>query len=83
VPVVPLPPPLQPPKLGVRVAEADLRPNEIQDLADEIGDLTTAAVGNDLKFHLRIELGGDIQPNNEVVEKLNKILKEVSDNLKF
>ena len=74
---------LQPPKPGVRVAEADLRPNEIQDLADVIGELTAAAAGNDLKFHLRIELGGEIPPQNEIPEKLNKILKDVSDNLKF
>jgi len=83
VPVVPLPLPVQPPKPSVRVAEADLRPNEIQDLADVIGELTAAAAGNDLKFHLRIELGGEIPPQNEIPEKLNKILKDVSDNLKF
>lgn len=82
-PVSEFPPtlPVLPPRPGVRVAEADLRPNEIQDLADVIGDLTTAAVGHDLKFHLRIELGGDITPQKDVLETLNKILRDVSENL--
>ena len=78
------PPPPPPPEItGVRVTEAELKPHEIQDLADVIGDLVAVSVGNDLKFHLRIELGGVIQPQKEIVEALNKILKEVSDNLRF
>jgi hypothetical protein len=82
-PAIPAPPHMQPPKPGVRVAEADLRPSEIQDLADVIGELTSAAVGNDLKLHLRIELSGDTPPKDDVVEKLNKILKNVTDKLKL
>lgn len=82
-PVVPPPMPVQPLKPGVRVAEADLRPSEIQDLADVIGELTAAAAGNELKFHLRIELGGEVTPQNETIEKLNKIFKDISDDLKF
>src|SRR5262249_954575 len=43
------PPPLKPPELpkrpGVLVAEADLRPSQIQDLADQLGELTKAVVG--------------------------------------
>jgi hypothetical protein len=69
IPVVTLPSPALPPKPGVRVAEADLRPNEIQDLADVIGELTSAAVGSNLKFHLRIELDGDGQPQDDVVDR--------------
>jgi hypothetical protein len=56
------PPPLKPPEVpkrpGVLVAEANLRPSQIQDLADQLGELTKAVVGYDLKLHLRIELGG-------------------------
>jgi hypothetical protein len=75
-PVVPPPAPVQPPKPGVRVAEADLRPNEIQDLADVIGELTAAAAGTELKFHLRIELGGAAPASDEVVKKVNAVLTE-------
>lgn len=81
--VVPSPSPTLPPRPGVHIAEADLRPNEIQDLADMISELTAAAAGNDLKFHLRIELGGDVQPQSETIDKLNKILKDISVNLKL
>jgi hypothetical protein len=82
-PVFPTPMPTQPHKPGIRIAEADLRPNEIQDLADAMGELTAAAVGYDLKFHLRIELGGNSQPTDKTVERINKILKEVFEDLKF
>ena len=82
-PVVPTPTPVQSPRPGVRVAEADLRPNEIQDLAEVIGDLTGAAVGSELNFHLRIELSGDGPVKDDLIEKLNKILQEVNDKLKL
>src|SRR5205085_12481540 len=58
----PPPPPLPPPPTGVRVAQAELRPNQLQDVADQVGELTRAAVGHDLKFLLRTELGGTTQP---------------------
>lgn len=76
----PLPPPLPP---GVRVAEAELRPNEIQDLADVVGELVAAAVGYDLTFRLRVEVGGDSEVPDEVVKKLNKILEDVAVDLRF
>ena len=40
------------------VAEADLRLNEIRDLADAVANIGQAAVGFDLKFRLRLELRG-------------------------
>ena len=75
-PVAPQPLPVMPPKPGVRVAEADLRPNDIQDLADAMGELTAAAAGNELKFHLRIELGGAAPASEDVVKKVNTVLAE-------
>ncbi|MEW5869079.1 MAG: DUF499 domain-containing protein [Chloroflexota bacterium] len=79
--VIPPLPPAQPLKPGVRVAEADLRPSEIQDLADAMGELTAAAAGNELKFHLRIELGGAAPAPEDVVKKVNKVLAESIDKL--
>lgn len=79
----PGPPVPLPPGLGVRVAEAELRPNEIQDLADVVGDLVAAAVGYDLTFRLRLEMGGDSEVPDEVVTKMNKILEDVSEEFKF
>jgi hypothetical protein len=77
---MPAPPRLAP---GVLVAEADLRLNEIQDLADCIASISQAAIGFDLKFRLRIELSGSSRPPEDVVAKLNLLLQEISDNLKL
>ena len=69
--------------LGMLVAEAHLEANGIQDLADQIPEITQAAVGSQLKFNIRIELGGDTAPAPEVVEKINALLSEVTDDLKL
>jgi hypothetical protein len=75
------PPPPPPP--GAFIAEADLRPNQIQDLADVVGDLTKAAAGHELKLHLHIELGGEEPPPDRTVEEVNKILRTVSGDMKL
>src|SRR5262249_17195266 len=77
------PPPPPPPPTGVRVAQAELRPNQLQDLADQVGELTRTAVGYDLKFLLRVELGGKAQPPSDLVERLNALLAEVAEGLRF
>ena len=69
--------------IGVFVAEAPLEASGIQDLADQIPDIAQAAVGGDLKFKVRIELGGDTPPDPAVVDKINALLSEVSDDLKL
>jgi hypothetical protein len=58
---------------GVLTATADLKPNEVQELADQIGDISNAAVGYELKVQVRIE----------VVAKINSKLGEVSKYLKL
>jgi len=65
------------------VAEADLRLNEIQDLADSIANISQAAVGFDLKFHLRLELSGATRPSNDMVTKINLLLQEISAKLRL
>jgi hypothetical protein len=75
------PPPLLPPTDKTRVAEADLAIYEIQDLADILGDLGTAAAGYPLDFHVRITLGNE--PPDEVVDEINALLKEVSNKLQL
>ena len=45
--------------------------------------MAQAAVGSELKFNVRIELGGDAAPDPAVVEEINALLSEVSDDLKF
>lgn len=53
-------------------------PAQLQDLADVVGTLASAAAGYRLAFRLRVELGDETPPPEGVVEKVGKILREVS-----
>jgi hypothetical protein len=77
----PLPPPLPPKPEGVYVAEADMRPNEIQNLADALGDLGNAAAGHDVKYHIKIEIGGN--PPETMISKLNRLLEKLKNGFRF
>ena len=44
------------------MAEDVLEANGIQDLAEQIPAIFKAAVGNTLKFNIRIEFGGETTP---------------------
>ena len=68
---------------GALRAEAELEANGIQDLADQIPDMTKAAIGTDLKFTVRVDLGGKKSPDPESVEKINELLSEVSESFKL
>jgi hypothetical protein len=80
---IPPPPPPPPPKPGVVVAEAELTPSEIQNLAEQVGALTKAAAGQEIKYRLRIEFGGAKRPTDDYIKKVKGILKEVSDKLEL
>ena len=54
---------------------------EIQNLSEQISELTRAAIGLDLKFLLRVELGSNPPPSEEAVAKINQLLQEVSEQL--
>lgn len=72
-------PPPPPPPMGRLVADAELRPNEIQDLADQIAAVVKAAAGLELRFRVRVELGGERPPSPEVVAKINKLLRAIKE----
>jgi hypothetical protein len=76
---VPQRPPPPPPPDTTRAAEAELAIYELQDLADVVGALVEATSGYPLTLRLRVELGEN--PPDEVVEKANKVLGEVSEDL--
>lgn len=78
----PPPPPPPPPPPGVLVAEAELRPNEIQDLADVIGDIVNIVVGRGVKFNVRIEIKAE-EMSKEDLERFNQILQGVTDRLRL
>jgi hypothetical protein len=78
------PPPKPPkPEPGVRSAEAVLRTDQIQDLADVIGEVAAAAVGQELTFKLHVALGGGSPPPEDVLAKVNEILAGVSEDLRL
>ena len=69
---------------GVFWAEASLRPNQIQDLADHVADIAKAAVGLELKFGIRVELGGSSPPPDKVLaQRINALLGDVDKTLKL
>lgn len=68
---------------GTLVAEADMQDYELQDLAEQIDNLTRETVGLNLRFHLRIELGPTEQISVETLAKVNEIMAEVSEKLKL
>ena len=65
------------------MAEASLREDEIQILSDTIGDLTKTAVGLNVQFGLRVELGPVSQVTDETMARINELLSEVSDKLRL
>ncbi len=46
-------------------------------------DIKSAAAGIDLKFKVQIELGGELQPSDQAIAKINQMLREVSENLEL
>jgi len=69
---------------NILVTEAELRPNEIQDLAEQILDIRKAVAPLDPKFRLRIELDTGGQPlEAETLATLNEIQNRVSKALSF
>jgi len=76
-----VPPLVPPPPDGEWVAEADLQPSQIQDLAEGMGDLLGAAAGHEMKFHLRVEL--DKNASQQVKQNVNAILEKIARDLSF
>jgi hypothetical protein len=62
---------------------AELRPNEIQDLADQLGDLTKAAAGHELELVGSVQVGTDKAPPDDVVEQMNKILVGIEKGMRL
>ena len=77
-------PPPPPPPPDVLIAEAELKPNEIQDFAEQLVQLRKAAAPLDLTLRLRLELHGrGKSPAQDIVTKLDDLLAKVSKALSF
>lgn len=63
----------------ILVAEAELRPNEIQDLAEQLPEIRKIAGATNLKIHVRLELDGrGSSPGQDLVANLNSLLSKIS-----
>ena len=63
--------PYKPKPRGLLSAEAILETHGIQDLAEQIPAIAKAAVGNTIRFNVRIELEGETVPDAKTVEAVN------------
>lgn len=85
-PIVDVPKPSPRPVLpaGLSVASASLSKDQMQDLADLLGEIGTAAVGYDLNISIRIEVGGQEKaPPEDVLKRINSLLGSVSKDLRL
>ena len=85
VPSGPLPPkkePEKPKRPGFFWAEAELEPNQIQDLGEAIPELLKlkAKANLNVKFRVRLEAGNEAQPPDQaVIDQINKLLEGVQE----
>ncbi len=68
---------------GVLAAEATLEGYGIQDLAELMPEILEAAAGDRIVFKVRIEFGGDVEPDREKVERINELLSEALEELRL
>lgn len=69
-----------------RIGKSDLEPSEVQDLADVIPQLLELKnkYSTPIQFSIRIECGdGNQIPKPELVEEINKILRQINEDLKI
>jgi len=67
------PPPTERPLSAI----AELRPDQIQDFAEKLGEIKRLTAGIDVKFKIQIDFADKEKPSEETLEMLNKILKEI------
>jgi hypothetical protein len=79
----PQPGPFVPKPKGVYTGSAVLEPSALQDLVDVLPDVIKAAAGVPLQFHLSVTLGDGQEIGSETVESINKLLEEVSSDLRL
>lgn len=68
---------------GVLAAEATLEGYGIQDLAELMPEILEAAAGDRIVFKVRIEFGGDVEPDEEKVKRINVLLSEALEALRL
>jgi hypothetical protein len=74
-----------PPQPGLLVAEADLSSDKLQDFDEILPEILTATAEthSNITLRLRMELTAASPLPTEAIEKINKLLQEVSEDLKL
>ena len=68
----------------MRVAEAELKTNELQELSDQISEIKKMAVGLELKFRVGISVGdGSTKLSDGTLKALNQLLTQISKDLEL
>lgn len=62
---------------GTKIAIAELETNEVQDLADVVGEIKKASAGQSLRFKVTVELGESASVPQGVVDRVNALLAKV------
>jgi cold shock CspA family protein len=68
---------------GVYISSAALEPSSLQDLMDVLPDVIKAAAGVPLQFQLQISLGDGQEVGSEIIQSINRLLDEVSTDLRL
>ena len=68
---------------GVYMSSAALEPSSLQDLVDVLPDVVKAAAGVPLQFQVAVTLGDGQEISTETVESINRLLEEVSSDLRL
>lgn len=68
---------------GVYTSSAALEPSALQDFVDVLPDVIKAAAGVPLRFQLAVTLGDGQEIGAETVESINRLLVEVSPDLRL
>ncbi len=79
----PTPGPFVPKPKGVYASSASLEPSGLQDLVDVLPDVVKAAAGVPLRFQISISLGDGQEISLEAVERISKVLEQVSTELRL
>ena len=70
-------------RLGTVTAQATLEANGVQDLSDKIPGIMMAAVGHQLRFNVQVELSGENPPEPTILDSINALLNEVSEEFRL
>jgi hypothetical protein len=74
-------PPPMPAKPGLLRASAKLTTDQLQDLADQIGEIKKAAAGAGLEIRVTIEVGSENPASEDARARVQALLAKVSEHL--